>query len=279
MTQFRDLPAAPKPYGTTWPSQWPEVAQLEESLQRLQSSSNPGALWHNMTDRECRGNYTQNTYSTYRNVILVTDWHKEGSDNNSVLAVGSLPAYPANGTINRFVAICPAAYLAPTPGSSVPDNAPYIQHNFVENKTGFGAYKPSDLCYSYRLKNNSSYPDNGSESDPWISALAVELNYCLAEPQPLPPARFIYNRFTALIFVCFLCLKSVLMTIASYHIGTGHVPTKHNRELYKDVRVRIFSGFGALVLAEFADFSLVGFGAKKLLISGISTAQIGHTGG
>jgi hypothetical protein len=125
MTQFRDQAGAPEPFGTAWPGEWPRVPQLEQQLGALQHSP---STWENLSNVDCRFWYGADTYAGYGTVVLVATWETQSQDlppNNSALAIGSLPGYQA-GRASRFLALCPAAYLAGTPGSFVPDSAPYL---------------------------------------------------------------------------------------------------------------------------------------------------------
>lgn len=54
LTQFEFEPGAPKPYNTSWPSQWPGSAQLQQSLESVQQDP---SSWTNLSNPDCRIKY------------------------------------------------------------------------------------------------------------------------------------------------------------------------------------------------------------------------------
>jgi hypothetical protein len=227
MTQFADQAAAPEPFNTSWPDAWPDASLLQQKLLRLQEDP---SQWHNLSNTECRTQYGTDTYTSFRNVILVTNWTAHLPADNSALAIGSLPGYVPGGVSDRLLALCPAAYLSHTPGSFVPASAPYLQladENQCRVAVGqspipcttypAALHQSWDLCYAYR--NESGY----GVTDAWNASLALRLAYCLSEPLTDAPTRVVFNRFAALVFVCFAAAQALLMTALCALVGPRRV--------------------------------------------------------
>ncbi|MCJ1269241.1 hypothetical protein MMC22_009131 [Lobaria immixta] len=89
LTQFEFETGAPMPYNTSWQSQWPASARLQQSLESVQQDP---SSWTNLSNPDCRIKYGLKTYSTYRTVVLVTNWTQNLTSNDSALAVGAYQA-------------------------------------------------------------------------------------------------------------------------------------------------------------------------------------------
>ncbi|KAK4155070.1 hypothetical protein C8A00DRAFT_32154 [Chaetomidium leptoderma] len=225
MTQFKDQAGAPEPFGTAWPEQWPRVEQLEQQLGALQE--NP-STWEKLSNVDCRFRYGIETQSGFGSVVLVTSWETQfestsprpNNNNNSALAIGALPGYQA-GETSRFLALCPAAYLASTPGSFVPDSAPYLlvadqyiclgtsgPPNFCGDSNNDSAVHQSiDLCYAYRPEDGHDHGDGT-----WNLSQALTLQYCLSQRTRPRPTLLVFNRSTAVIFISFTSAMAIIMT-------------------------------------------------------------------
>ena len=220
MTQFWEEPGAPMPYNTPWPSQWPGAGRLQQVLEEVQR--NP-SLWTNLSNPACRGRYGLDVYSQYRTVILVTNWTQNLLPDNSALALGALPGFPPVDVPNRFLALCPEAYLSWVgwPGLNALNSGviPYVETSdlpqcrrvnsgFCDNVWGSNDVYPvfsQDLCYAYGPISDVAY--NASHQGPTIS-------YCLSEPITDTTARLVWSKYITEIITVALSIKAVAMVLA-----------------------------------------------------------------
>lgn len=195
-TQFQDQVGAPVPFGTHFPSQWPDVPQLQETLQKVQENT---PLWTNLSNSDCRNRYGTEVYTNFRTIVLAANWTQSLPPNNSALAIGALPGQPGNGNPDRFMSLCPAAYLSVTSGSFIPNTTVYIELADEHQCTGGGSMPAScgedpdvldasyDLCFYYR-------PEGRVGTIEWDINKQLALSYCLSEPLEGTSSRLVFSR-------------------------------------------------------------------------------------
>lgn len=219
LTQFPDEPDAVMPYGRVWPDDWPGASELQRSLQALRE--NPAA-WANLSANECGRQYGRETYSDFRNVVMVTNWTGgyQTFDDNAALAVGALPASLHFTLRTRFKMLCPAAYIETTPSGFFPDSSKYVeelpasgsneesegryfrQKYDVEERAVKAMRRAHDMCYDYRPQQPEAYN--------WTEQLA--LSYCLSEPMSASRGRAVWNTYTSGILAVILIIMAVTMS-------------------------------------------------------------------
>ena len=222
MTQFEFEPGAPMPFNTSWPGEWPGSNELQQNLKRVQQDP---SSWTNLSNPDCRTKYGLETYSTYRTVILVTNWTQNLPHNNSALAVGALPGFPPTGVPDRFMSLCPEAYLSTTPNATFPPSDPesivkYIgtsdlpscskvngpdcsSFSFHGRDASISPHANYDLCESYH-PSNVTY--NVSQQ--------LSLAYCLSEPLKDINARLVWSRVITKILALAFGVKPTAMILA-----------------------------------------------------------------
>ncbi|KUJ17710.1 uncharacterized protein LY89DRAFT_718351 [Mollisia scopiformis] len=223
VTEFKDQPGASVQYGTPWPGGWPGSSSLQRILDGVQQNS---SSWTNLSNYDCRRNYGLELYSNFRTVIMVTNWAPNLSQNNSGLAVGTLPGFTPNGLPSRFMSLCPEAYLSVTPNTTIPPYPVYISvadmpacnsifgadcTTWQWNGVSYGLasflasyYAAYDLCYLYHTARNS--PDTSQH---------VPLSYCLAEPLGETKAKLVWIKFITEIAAVALSIKAIAVLCAA----------------------------------------------------------------
>lgn len=224
MTQFPDQLGTTMPYNTSWPADWPGSLLLQQSLQTLQKDP---SRWTNISRAACKSRYLSGVFSEFRNVVLVTNWTQNSPSDNSVLAVAAMPGFPPYDVSNRFISLCPDAYVAITPNASRPTSATYMEKDCLQSdgtdckpkvftnpggaftpptpiffEPGSANQKAHDMCYSYR-------PQNG----PYNYTQQLSLSYCLSEPMDTT-SRIVWSKYISGIVVIALIIKAVAMLIS-----------------------------------------------------------------
>jgi hypothetical protein len=116
--EWRTLPSP----DAEWPADYTRIPQLASSLLLVQGQ--PSA-WVSLSRRDCASAYNKAEYTTYRTLIVVTNYTAP-EHSNSALAIGVLPGYRLSTRAKSLLALCPDTYLASYNDSRRPTATPYI---------------------------------------------------------------------------------------------------------------------------------------------------------
>lgn len=127
MTKYNDTtPLVGISQSSRWPDDYQGIPDLEANRADVQEEP---SLWQNLSREDCASIYNSPLNSNYRTVILVTNYTRQESKNNSALAIGAIVGYTLSMD-DGSLAICPDDYL--------------IRYNQSARRPSSVAYIPED---------------------------------------------------------------------------------------------------------------------------------------